>query len=291
MAGAAREWTDVAPELHVRVFQWNVLADCCADDTPEGFPYVPKEALDTALRRPMQLKEILADDADVLALEEVDNPHDFEEALKEKGYYVLYNRREDSPLGVLVAYKTDKYTVEAKSMITFTNGGQVATILLLKDKLSGRDFVFAATHLKAKDDDKSKRVREMQSTELLIHVKNMSDDWQDRGWDNRPAEMTGNVILAGDLNAQTGLSNVVKAWTDLDGFGLALPERFDHTTFKVRKASYGKIKKCCTEDYIIHNGTTKRVRKLPQDFEDPYLPSKDFPSDHLSLCADVVFTN
>ena len=48
---AAGEWKDVAPALHVRVFQWNVLADCCADDTPQGFPYVPKEALDVNLRR------------------------------------------------------------------------------------------------------------------------------------------------------------------------------------------------------------------------------------------------
>ncbi len=293
MAAASREWTDVAPELHVRVFQWNVLADCCADDTPEGFPYVPKEALDPILRRPMQLREIIADNADVIALEEVDRPCLFEELLKEEGYYVLYNKREDSPLGVLVAYKEDEYTVEAKNMITFAHGGQVATILLLKDNRSGRKFVFAATHLKAGDNDESKRVRGLQSKELLSHVKNMSDDWTQRRWrpeDKREAVMSGNVILAGDLNDDTSV-NAVNTWTELDGFVKALPERFDKTTFKMRKGEYGNLKKCCAEDYIIHNGTTARVRKLPQDFEDPYLPSEDFPSDHLSLCADIVFTN
>ncbi len=70
---------------------------------------------------------------------------------------------------------------------------------------------------------------------------------------------------------------------------MALPEGYDKTTFKVRKASYGRLAKCCTEDYIIHNGTTAHVRKLQKGFEDPYLPSKDFPSDHPSLCADILF--
>ena len=228
-----------------------------------------------------------------IALEEVDFPYDFEKALEEKGYNVFYNRREDSPLGVLVAYKEDKYTVEAKNMITFVHGGQVATLFLLKDKLSGRKFVFAATHLKAGDDEKSKRMRGLQSVELLSHVKNMSDDWVERQWRDdgkRQAEIRGNVILAGDLNDNTSV-NAVNTWTELDGFGMALPERFEKTTFKVRKEEYGPRNKCCAEDYIIHNGTTARVRKLRQDFENPYLPSKDFPSDHLSLCADIVFTN
>ena len=286
---AEREFVELGTNFQVRVFQWNVLADSCATDADQGFPYVPKEALDPILRRPMQLKEILADDADVIALEEVDSPHDFKFALEHREYKVLYNRREDSPLGVLVAYKENKYTLKAKNMITFTNGGQVATVLLLEDKTSGREFVFAAAHLKAKDDEASQRVRKLQSTELMSHVTNMSDDWEERcTWNKRYAEMKGHIVLVGDLN-DAARSDAVREWTDLDGFGLALPENYDNTTFKMRKGSGWKGAECCTEDYIIHNGTTTRVRPLPQDFEDPYLPSKDFPSDHLSLCADILF--
>lgn len=290
---AGNEWTDVEPELKVRVLQWNVLADSCADDSAQGFPSVPVEALDTDLRRPMQINEIISADAGVIALEEVDNPKAFEEALTENGYKVLYNRREDSQLGVLVAYKEAKYTLKAKTMITFTKGGQVATVLKLKDKTSGRSFVFAATHLKAKDDYKSKRVREYQSKELLIHVKAMSDDWTER---NRPfastrdAELKGNIVLAGDLNDDED-SRAVKTWTEQDEFKSAY-KRYLKTTFKECKNDCGFwVNKCCTEDYVIHNGTTARVLTLPQDFEVPYLPSKVFPSDHLILCTDIVFVN
>lgn len=292
MAGAASEWKDVAPELHVRVFQWNILADSRADDTPQGFPYVPKEALDNELRRPMQFKEILADDADVLALEEVDNPHLFEELLKEKGYHVLYHRREDSPLGELVAYKTEKYTLKAKNMITFTHEGKIATLLLLSDNLSGRKFVFGAAQLTKRDEDTTKKVRDLQTMELLGHVKNMSDDWEKRcfSYNKRDAEFKGNIVLVGDMN-HVMWSDQIKLWTDADGFVVALPENYDNTTFKVCKGEWGKVTKRDSEDFVIHNGTTARVRKLRQDFEDPYLPSKDFPSDHLSLCADIVFTN
>lgn len=287
---AESEWTDVEPELKVRVLQWNVLADSCADDSAQGFPYVPEEALDTDLRRPMQINEIISADAGVIALEEVDNPKAFEEALTENGYKVLYNRREDSQLGVLVAYKDAKYTLKAKTMITFTKGGQVATVILLKDKTSGRSFVFAATHLKAKDDYKSKKVREYQSKELLNHVKTMSDDWtaRSRPYPIRDAELKGNIVLAGDLNDQTD-SGTVKTWTEQDEFKSAY-NCYLKTTFKARKddCGYGVVK-CCTEDYVIHNGTTARVLTLPQDFEYPYLPSKVFPSDHLILCTDIVF--
>jgi mRNA deadenylase 3'-5' endonuclease subunit Ccr4 len=282
------EWKDVAPPLNVRVFTWNVLADSCANDSPQGFPYVPKEALDTALRRPMQIKEILSDDADVIALQEVDNPHDFEEALKENGYDVLYNRREDSQLGVLVAFKTSKYVLQAGTKIMYTYGGQVATIVLLEDKATAKHFVFATTHLKAKDDLKSTKVRECQVIELKRYVDNMviSQQTLDVG---KPEP--SRVIVAGDLNDEPRSETVWQLTRHWHRFNLAYAEKMK-TTFKVRNDANGrKADKCCKEDYIIHNGNTASRRELPQDFEHPFLPSKDFPSDHLPLCADIVFVN
>lgn len=284
------QWKDVHLPLTVKVFQWNVLADCCADATPEGFPFVPPAALNER-RRPLQIKEILDADADVVALEEVDAPHDFEEALKEHEYEVMYNKREDSPLGVLVAYKS-KYKLVQKSLITFSRGGQVATIVKLKDPSCNRAFVFAATHLKAKSNVESVSRRMYQSVELREHVVNMSDDCHDRlySWNTREAKMTGNVIVAGDFN-DTPESRACQTWFELDGFGSVFP-RDDNTTFKLRQtATGGRLKKVCVEDYIFHTGRVKRRRELVQTFPAPYLPSTTFPSDHLSLCAEIVFVD
>jgi mRNA deadenylase 3'-5' endonuclease subunit Ccr4 len=281
-----REWEKVSPPLEVCVFTWNVLADMCADDSPQGFPYVPEDALDTALRRPMQIKEILADDADVIALQEVDNPNDFEEALKENGYTVLYNRRQDSELGVLVAFKKDKYELKARTMITFTYGGQVATFILLKDKATAKHFVFAATHLKAKDDIESTKVRERQVTELKRYVDNMVTSQMEL---NDGKMESPHAIVAGDLNADPSsrtMARLTREWNQFNSVYMAKTK----TTFKVRhRADATPVAKCCKEDYIIHNGITASRRELPQDFEHPFLPSKDFASDHLSLCAKLVF--
>lgn len=284
-------WTNVRPALNVRVFQWNVLADHCADKSEHGFPYVDDEALDTSLRRPMQLDLIIESKADIIALQEVDNPDDFEEALAEHDYQTLYNRRHDSPLGVLVAFKKSWELVQ-KNMITFSNGGQVATIVKLKDPQSGRTVVFAATHLKAKADNASALRRGLQSEELLSYVKSASDDWNDRSilYAERTIEMKGNVIVAGDFNDSPG-SCACRTWSDFEGFTSAYPSDVN-TTFKLRPregATGLKDKQVRTEDYIFHNGTTERVRELPKDIAIPYFPSKTHPSDHVALCAEVVF--
>lgn len=286
-------WQDVHPPLTVKVFQWNVLADCCANNTAGGFPFVPPEALDLKLRRPLQLEEILDADADVVALEEVDAPHDFEEALKEHEYEVLYNKREDSPLGVLVAYKK-KYKFLTKNLISFSRSGQVAIIVRLQDTSCNRTFVFAATHLKAKTDATSAHHRRLQSEELLFYVMHISDDWHDRRNGMRgthEATTMGNIIVAGGFNDDPH-SVTCKTWTSAECFESAYPDR-EKTTFRCRRMDGTTLldPHVCAEDYILHTGTVARICELVQDIPSPYLPSITFPSDHLSLCAELVFVN
>ncbi len=101
--------------------------------------------------------------------------------------------------------------------------------------------------------------------------------------------MKGNVIVAGYFNDSPG-SRACRTWSDFEDFTSAYPSDVK-TTFKLRpiEGSAMKDKQVRTEDYLVHKGTTARVQELPPDIAIPYLPSKTYPSDHLALCAEIVF--
>lgn len=264
----------------VRVFQWNVLADKCATADDAGFPKVPKEALDPVLRRPMQLKEILRDDADLIALQEVDDLPPFKEALVLAGYDVHYHQREDSPLGLVVAFKRDRFTLGSRHYVKYANGGQIASLVKLQDKTSERKVLFITTHMKA--GNQNAQARTLQSVELRSYMTNM--------------RCGSHVILAADMNASANTESV-RNWCTTDGWGgkytkdafaLATPCT-DNTTFKMRIEDGKTVRIARVEDYIMHTGTTIKASTLRQDIPEPLLPSCDYPSDHLSLCADIQF--
>lgn len=279
----AREWIYKTNPAYVRVFQWNVLADSLATADENGFPFVPSSALNTRHRHELQLKEVLADNADIIALQEVDSPDHIRDTLEDAGYRTMYARREDSPLGVLIAYHDVSFELKSDVTITFTEGTQMAMVVKFHDKHYNKDFVFATTHLKAKHDPESKRIRASQSRELLSYVNTMRTTYPDTSSNRLPA------IVAADLN-DTPDSATLAWWREWENAYQASDNNTD-TTYKMRGTPENKIAKCCTEDYILHTGNTRSVRRLPTDLEEPYLPSTDFPSDHLSLCAKIDITN
>jgi mRNA deadenylase 3'-5' endonuclease subunit Ccr4 len=64
-----RTWT--VPKT-LRVMTWNTLANICADQTPQGFPFVDAAILDFDHRKTLLIDEIALHDPDVLCLQEVD---------------------------------------------------------------------------------------------------------------------------------------------------------------------------------------------------------------------------
>ena len=99
------------------------------------------------------------------------------------------------------------------------------------------------------------------------------------------------LILTGDLNAQPS-EPVIQALTShekdealISCYDLSSPEK---TTFKIRQSG----KECKTLDYIFTSPGLETISTLELPAEDQLgaelLPSKNFPSDHLSLLADIM---
>lgn len=82
-----------------------------------------------------------------------------------------------------------------------------------------------------------------------------------------------------------GFSDIEKTLNFVDGFTLEPPMSF-----------YGKAA-METVDFIFYNGnmTPARTLNIPDinriAFDVGYLPSEEFPSDHISFCADFYLNN
>lgn len=257
----------------VRVFQWNVLADSLATGDARGFPKVPTEALDTGSRRKMQLDVIGSSGADLVALQEVDAPDDFITFLKESGYETHYAARQDSPLGLLLAWKKDMFKMQRHMVSSYTECGQIAMFVRLKHigpsaQDEGASFVFSTTHLKSTGTaSDTKRYRDAKYTQMgqLSEFKHWA-----------PRMGSENTVVCGDFNM-----------SDPDLQGNAAYPNDTPTTFKAR-ASGEKID---CEDHIATTYTIINRACLPDVPKAPFLPSLTYPSDHFSLCADFVLTN
>jgi mRNA deadenylase 3'-5' endonuclease subunit Ccr4 len=257
-----------------RVMQWNVLADAYCDATNKGFPYVNTDALSSSHRAKLQLAEINRCDPDILALEEVDQPQRFTEDLQERGYEVLYRRISDSPLGILVAWRTTVFEYVKHVNLEYTVGTQVAICLHLIHKPSQHQLQFAATHLKAKHENEEIRVTQMQ--ELIQAI----------------SPFTKPVIILGDFNTEKD-SKVYKSALDASLHSAYRTEDAEpFSTYKLRPIDGKPVEFRRTIDYIFHSKdlNVRSLLEIPSDIPHPGLPSINYPSDHLALCCDLQFS-
>lgn len=274
MASENRKWSPTAEEK-VRVFSWNIKPHSSVDDgmTPDK-------------RLELQLNEILADDADVLCIQGVHHPEEFMDHLAANGYCAHYNCPTDTPRGLLMAYKQSKYGLVSKNMISYSEGWQVATILFLQQIGCGDgQFFFVGTQLEDCISDAMDDVRGRQSRELWNFLSNLAGEWGRRKNPWKPADpdviFTEHVILAGHMTNGRG-ARAIQNWTDRECYKIAPVGDKGPTTYREQLDEKRK------EDYIIHNGYCLSARKQTHDWDGPKLPNANFPSEHLSLCVDLL---
>ena len=193
----------------------------------------------------------------------------------------LYVDNNNGPDGCAVFIRVSMFEVVETVTRTLSVWGvasnQVGLALLLKHRLTGNMVWVVTTHLKARAGDINVMMRAEQGRDLV--------SWLDTLTASGPAP----IILTGDLNAEpcepvlgvlTTDTGLTSAYGDHDGDTV--------TTAKVRAG--GRETK--TLDYILTSSELSPVATLslpsPHQLGPSFLPSEQFPSDHLSLVADLV---
>ena len=293
----------------LRVLQFNLLARGLSSPPANGgFVLTPAASLNfDGYRRYRLLEEILRFQPDIVTLEELDQYDDFFEPLMNKfGYDSVYQPKLDAP-GLTVW--NEKMKEEDKSQqVPYNSDGsaifwrrdilegvdchsmnfkseknlpwsQVAVTVRLLNKKNKKTFLVACTHLKAKPLYEKRRVQ--QITQLLDRFFSM------RLFDTEP------LILTGDFNAdpdtREAQPNVYETTSKKmnSSYKLFYGAEPAFTTCKVRK----KGESCHTIDYIfVSNGahvtsclSVPTRESLPKE----RIPTWSYPSDHLSIGADV----
>lgn len=251
----------------ISVFTWNTLANVCADQTPQGFPKVDASVLDFEHRKTLLIEEIVRNDPDVICLQEVDKYEFFRAELESRGYSCV--RRDTARHGCVIAVKDDKWTIVSSWSETLTpDTTQICLVVELADK-RGEKIRVATTHLKAKSGFASTRTEQVNGLIRLL---------------DRDTDIL--TIIAGDFNAHVDEECVSVMSMH---YSSAYPLQSDSfTTIKVRDQVVTR-----NIDYIWHDHRLSLTRRLAlpslDQFTYPYLPSADYPSDHISLFAEFLY--
>lgn len=306
----------------VRVLQFNTLARGLSSSpyVPPPFPARqasqyggfdaindPEKVLDWKVRRWKVLHEILRMKAAVIALEEVDHYDDFlRPALRAAGYDSCYEPVADAPGlklgyysdGVVLAWQRSAFSLVGINAQSSHTGGRASIVATLRHGESRRPLVVAATHLTSKTGPDRENLRLAQIEHLLGEMSAAIASVQLRMGPTSPCP----AILLGDLNTDphdvtTPNSHEARVVPRLLSAGLtsAYPlaaSEADHaqsdywTTWK-RRGTY-----CAKHqiDYIFYRHMTCISLLMPPDVTDPNgLPNLAYPSDHISICAELTF--
>ncbi|XP_005101077.1 nocturnin [Aplysia californica] len=308
-ATSSQTETAEAPTLEkaegaVRIMQWNVLAQglCLCSDS---FVLCPPAALDWSRRKNYVMEELLTYDPDIFCLEEVDHFDFISQYLSPLGFQGLFCPKPDSPClyeennsgpdGCAVFWRKSHFSLTSYENVVLRDDreketNQVALLCWLRGlygSSKGKDILVVATHLKSKKGYSELRYQQGKFLERELMK-------QAQG---KP------VVLCGDFNAEpeekviqvikSSKLQLMSTYTLLSPSG-AEPE---YTTWKVRSGKHGETmeESCHTIDYVFVTRNNSKCVKLLQfptgaELGDGFLPSFSYPSDHLSLVADLVFT-
>ncbi|XP_049819753.1 nocturnin isoform X2 [Aethina tumida] len=287
----------------LRVFQWNVLSQALGQMN-DNFAKCPDEALEWSHRRFYIIEEIVEYCPDIICLQEVDHFNFLKNILGTQGYSGLFFPKPDSPCvyihgnngpdGCAIFYRTDKFELLSSLSrileIWRVQSNQVALMVNLRIKETGKEVCITTTHLKARKGALLSTLRNEQGKDLLNFVS--------ENCGNRP------VVLCGDFNAEPiepvystilnsttmGLSS---AYADCDSSnGHSADREPPYTTWKIRDE--GEI--CHTIDYIFYtknNLEVESVLEFPsgEEIGEHRIPSFAYPSDHFSLVADFKISD
>lgn len=250
-----------------KVQTWNLLADQLAKD----FPKVEQEYLNWEYRQNLILSEIERVNSDLLFTQELDHYSDFlDPHMRNRGFSSIFKQKTGWHRdGIAIFYRNSLFECLQNFEVSFP-GSQFAIGL----KLRFRDNIFYAftTHLKAKSQFDSVRVEQIA---ILFEFLSKLEPHP--------------IILGGDFNSVPG-SN---AYLSLVENRLGLKSVYDlggepeYTTVKFRKSLEVK-----TEDYLWISGFEINSHySLPskEEIGENGLPMEHYPSDHLSLSAELEF--
>lgn len=239
----------------------------------DGFIKCPNEALTWDYRKFLIVEEILQHQPDIICLQEVDHYSFLEKVLGSVDYNGFFYPKPDSPClyiednngpdGCVIFYKKDKFEVLnfVKRILEVWGvlSNQVAIVVSLKNKETGKEFCVATTHLKARNGALLSKLRNEQGNDLLKFVKNVCGDLP--------------VIMCGDFNAEptepiykTILSyeplQLSSAYADINieskmqlfsrnksHSELSIENEPPYTTWKIREE--GEV--CHTIDYVFYS--------------------------------------
>ncbi|XP_053711500.1 nocturnin-like isoform X1 [Synchiropus splendidus] len=283
----------------IRVLQWNILAQALGEGL-DCFVHCSLEALSWSRRKYLILEEILTYRPHILCLQEVDHYYDtLQPVLTQLGYSSTFCPKPWSPCldvegnngpdGCALFFDESRFEfverVNTRLCAMRIPTNQVAVVMVLRCRTTGRCVCVAVTHLKARAG--WEWLRSSQGADLLRQIQNVL---QKHGKDTP-------LLICGDFNAvpseevyrhfSTCPLGLDSAYKKLSKDGLTEPR---YTTWKIRPTG-----ECCnTLDYIWYTQNTLQVNAvLDLPTEDQIgpnrLPSFSYPSDHLSLVCDFSF--
>ncbi|XP_017287963.1 nocturnin-like isoform X1 [Kryptolebias marmoratus] len=288
----------------IRVMQWNILAQALGVGM-DNFAQCPLEALSWSHRKFLILEEILTYRPHILCMQEVDHFHDtFQPILAGLGYGSHFCPKPWSPCldvegntgpdGCALFFDESRFelldSVNIRLSAKMIPTNQVAVVMTLRCRSTGRCMCVAVTHLKARSG--WEWLRSAQGSDLLWHLQSLVQTLVGGDSDVRIP-----LLICGDFNAvpdeevyrrfaasPLGLDS---AYKKLSQDGLTEPE---YTTWKIRATG-----ECCsTLDYIWYTRDTLKVDAVldmpsEEQIGPNRLPSFHYPSDHLSLVCDFSF--
>lgn len=310
--------------FHFRVMQFNILAEGLSalpdvkppfEDNIDGSPIKPSscggfDGGDSeeanvifnfhGFRKWRLVEEILRVEPDILAVEEIDHFSDFfQPILGAFGYSGIFQSKSASPSnsfgyysdGVALFWKNDKFTL-IDDQTASDNQSCPFIVAPLRVNANEKVIVCSTTHLKAKPSLENEMKRDVQIEGVLDSM-------------NRCFTSVGGdaMVLLGDFNTDPYSSDSATAiviprvlkWNDAC-LSHAYPLPTDtlcgsYTTWKSRS---GKIAKHVI-DYIFYTHSSLRVTATlgppaPDEIaqSELKLPNIRYPSDHISVAADLT---
>jgi len=231
-------------------------------------------------RFPLLLYEIINRDPDIICLQEVDRFDEFQAFLRKKGYSGRFVKKSFRARdGCAVFWKSSRMNNTAIECVTL-HSENVHVAMMLRMQIDSRSVIIVNTHLKAGLEQHYEDFRVEQLKCLLEKVKDFQKEDED-------------IILCGDLNSHVETYESVKAvaypFLTQCGFRNAYGRKPKYTHWGGWMDSEVKM----VFDYILYLGNVRvrRVLQVPCESkieESPErLPNGKYPSDHVSLVADI----
>lgn len=272
------------------ILQFNALAD----QLSEAFPLVDRAYLKWEHRFPLIVEEVTRFAPSIVCMEEIDRYSELAETLGEDGYDGIFLPKAPGRDGCALFVKRHRFQLVARKDVRFSEHikwhetpKQVAILALLapmadpSHEPSKTRLCVVVTHLKAGLQHEELRLREARVLLGEIDAFLAAHDAADAA-----------VVIGGDFNTEPS-GPVYKlmrtAFRSAYGeySGGAEPE---YTTWKIRPPKEFRR----TIDYIWYKSATLTplmLLSLPgvQSIPHPRLPSKQYPSDHLAIAAELAF--